>query len=141
MKLLVGIDGSKASVEAAKYAAKLIENLRSKWHITLISVHDDSGLKHFKRYVPKGVINDYLRELCTQDLQKAQKQLKVQNVPYDMIIEFGNVPKTIVDVASKGNFDMIVLGAKGRTMIKDFVMGSVAMRVIALATIPVTLVR
>ncbi len=141
MKLLVGIDGSKASVEAAKYAAKLIENLRSKWHITLISVHDDSGLKHFKRYVPKGVINDYLRELCTQDLQKAQKQLKAQNVPYDMIIEFGNVPKTIVDVASKGNFDMIVLGAKGRTMIKDFVMGSVAMRVIALATIPVTLVR
>ena len=141
MKMLVGIDGSKDSVEAAKYAARLAKDFRSKSHLTLISVHDDSALKHFKRYVPKGVINDYLRELCSQDLQKAQKQLDATNVPHDMIIEFGNIPETIVDVARKGNFDMIILGAKGRTMIKEIVMGSVAMHVIALATIPVTLVR
>ncbi len=141
MKMLVGIDGSKASVEAAKYAAKLARDCRSKSHITLISVHDDTALKHFKRYVPKGVINDYLRELCSQDLQKAQKQLDADNVAHDMIIEFGNIPEMIVDAARKGNFDLIVLGAKGRTMIKEIVMGSVAMHVIALATIPVTLVR
>jgi nucleotide-binding universal stress UspA family protein len=104
-------------------------------------VHDDTALKHFKRYVPKGVINDYLRELCSQDLQKAQKQLDADNVAHDMIIEFGNIAETIADVARKGSFDLIVLGAKGRTMIKEIVMGSVAMHVIALATIPVTLVR
>ena len=141
MKILVGIDGSKASVNAAKYAARLVHDFRSKSHITLISVHDDTALKHFKRYVPKGVINDYLRELCSQDLQKAQKQLDADNVAHDMIIEFGNISETIADVARKGNFDLIVLGAKGRTMIKEIVMGSVAMHVIALATIPVTLVR
>ncbi len=141
MRILVGIDGSKASVNAAKYAARLVHDFRSKSHITLISVHDDSALKHFKRYVPKGVIQDYLRELCSQDLQQAQKELDKQNMPHDMIIKFGNVSETIVDTSQTDGFDMIVLGAKGRSMVKEIVMGSVAMHVLAMAPIPVLLVR
>lgn len=141
MKILVGIDGSKASVAAAKYAVRLVRDFRSKSHITLISVHDNSALKHFKRYVPKGVINDYLRELCSKDLLPAQKELKKLNINYDMIVEFGNVSESIVSAARAGGFDMLVLGAKGRSMIKEIVMGSVAMHVIAIAEIPVVLVR
>lgn len=141
MKILVGIDGSKSSVNAAKYAAKLAASLRTKNRITLLSVHDDTGLKHFKRFAAKGAIDDYLRELSDKDLQSAKKILDNAKVAHDMQIEYGRVADTLVSVATQGKFDMIVLGTKGRSTLKDFVMGSVALSVLSSAKIPVVLVR
>ena len=46
MKILVATDGSKSSLNAVKYAAKLASNLRTKNTVTLVSVHDDAALKH-----------------------------------------------------------------------------------------------
>jgi len=45
MKILVAVDGSKSSLNAVKYAVKLVSNLRSEDRITLINVHDDQGLR------------------------------------------------------------------------------------------------
>ena len=47
MKFLVAVDGSKSSVSATRYAAKLASAVRGNNHVTLVSVHDDSALKHF----------------------------------------------------------------------------------------------
>ena len=62
MKLLVAIDGSAASQNAVKYAASLFQSLNGQNHISLITVQDDSSLRLFKKYTPKGAVEDYLRE-------------------------------------------------------------------------------
>ena len=141
MKILVGIDGSKSSVNAAKHAAKLATSLRTKNRVTLLSVHDDSGLKHFKRFAAKGAIEDYLREISEKDLLAAQKILDAAGVAHVMQIEYGRAADVLIEVSTKGKFDMIVLGSKGRSTLKNFVMGSVALSVLSSATIPVVLVR
>jgi nucleotide-binding universal stress UspA family protein len=141
MKILVGIDGSKSSANAAKYAAKLATSLRTKNRVTLLSVHDDSGLKHFKRFAAKGAIEDYLREISEQDLRAAQKILDGAGVAHDMQIEYGRAADALIAVATKGKFDMIVLGSKGRSALKSFVMGSVALSVLSSSKIPVVLVQ
>lgn len=141
MKILVGIDGSKSSVNAAKYAAKLAGSLRTKNRVTLLSVHDDSGLKHFKRFAAKGAIEDYLREISEKDLRAAQKILDGAGVSHDMQIEYGPAAETLIAVATKGKFDMMILGSKGRSALKNFVMGSVALRVLSSSKIPVVLVQ
>jgi nucleotide-binding universal stress UspA family protein len=46
MKILVPVDGSKSALNAVKYAAKLSANLRTNDTVTLITVHDDQGLRH-----------------------------------------------------------------------------------------------
>ena len=75
MKVLLPVDGSKSSLNAVKYVAKLATNSRSPIKVTLVSVHDDVGLGHVKQFVSKSVVDDYLREVSEKDLKPAQKVL------------------------------------------------------------------
>lgn len=142
MKILVATDGSQKSLRAVKYAARLAHLLRTASNkITLISVHDDTGLRHAKALVGKAEVADYLRELSEKELKPARKLLQADGIGYDMEIRTGHVAQEIVDCASKGKFDMIVLGSKGRSAVADLLIGSVAQRVLATAKQPVVVVK
>lgn len=141
MKFLVAVDGSRSSLSAARYAAKLASAVRGHNHITLLSVHDDSALKLFKRYVPKGVIGDYLRDMSEHDLARSRKLLDKAGIAHDMAIRFGDITTQILEEIQSSGCDMIVLGSKGRGALKSLVMGSVAQKVSARASVPVLLVR
>ena len=142
MKILVAIDGSKFSMHAMKYAAKLVESLLPDSNvITLISVHDDIGLRHAKAFVGHDVVADYLRELSDKDLEPARKILDEAGIKHDMVVKTGQVAQEIIDCAKSGKFDLIVLGSKGRGAIADLLIGSVAQRVLTMAQTPVLLVK
>jgi len=141
MKILVAIDGSKNSLNAAKYAAKLASALRTKNSITLLSVHDDAGLKHAAQFVGKQQINDYLREMSEKELKPAQKLLDKAGVKHDMAIRIGHIAEEIIKLGTAGKFDLIVMGSKGRGGFMDLVLGSVAQRVSNYAKQPVLLVK
>lgn len=142
MKILVAVDGSKFSLHAVKYAAKLVAGLQSGPHsITLICVHDDTGLNHAKSFVGKAAVADYLREVCEKELKPARKLLEATGIRHDMVERTGHVAKEILDCAGKGKFDLVVLGSKGRGAIADLLIGSVAQRVLAAARQPVLLVK
>lgn len=142
MKILVATDGSKPALHAVKYAAKLIGLLSSASNsITLVSVHDDVGLRHAKAFVGQEAIADYLRELSEKELKAARKILDGAGVKHDMEVRTGHISQEIVSCAKTGKFDLIVLGSKGRGAISDLLLGSVAQRVLATAEIPVILVK
>ena len=142
MKILVATDGSKSALQAVKYASKLVRQLSStSSSITLISVHDDTGLRHAKAFVGSDTVADYLRELSEKELKPAQKVLDAAGIKHDMEVRIGHVAQEIVQCAKAGKFDLIVLGAKGRSAIVDLLIGSVAQRVLATAEMPVLLTR
>jgi len=141
MKILLPIDGSKTSINAAKYVAQLVGNLRSKASVTLMSVHDDFGLNHVKQFVSKSVVDDYLREISEKELKPAQKVLDAAGIKHSMIIKRGHVANENLETAKKEKFDMIVMGAKGRGSVMDLLIGSVAQRVVSSAKQPVLLVK
>ena len=142
MKILVATDGSKSALQAVKYASKLVRQLSStSSSITLISVHDDTGLRHAKAFVGSDVVADYLRELSEKELKPAQKVLDAAGIKHDMEVRIGHVAQEIVQCAKAGKFDLIVLGAKGRSAIVDLLLGSVAQRVLSTAETPVLLTR
>ena len=141
MKILLPIDGSKTSINAAKYVAQLIGDLRSKASVTLMSVHDDFGLNHVKQFVSKSVVDDYLREISEKELKPAQKVLDAAGIKHSMIIKRGHVANENLETAKKEKFDMIVMGAKGRGGVLDLLIGSVAQRVVSSAKQPVLLVK
>jgi len=140
MKILVAIDGSKSSLHAAKFAVSLCTNMRSKDSITLINVQDDQGIKFARRQVGKAEINNYFTEFAKKDLKLSITYLNKTSIKHNSIIHIGHVAETIINTANKG-FDMVVLGAKGRGAINDFLIGSVAHRVLSKCKKPVLLIK
>ena len=142
MKILVATDGSKPALHAVKYAVTLLRQMSPGSHsITLMSVHDDVGLRHAKSLVGRTAVADYLRELSEKELKPARKVLDAANVAHDMVVRTGHVAPEIVACAKAGAYDLIVLGAKGRGAMADLLLGSVAQRVLSTAETPVLLVR
>jgi nucleotide-binding universal stress UspA family protein len=141
MKILLPIDGSKSSLNAAKYVAKLAKNSRSPVNVTLVSVHDDIGLSHVKQFVSKSVVDDYLREISEKELKPVQKILATAGIKHNMAIRRGHISEEIIALANKDKVDMIVMGAKGRSGLLDVLIGSVAQRVSSSAKQTVLLVK
>jgi nucleotide-binding universal stress UspA family protein len=141
MKILLATDGSKNALRAVRHAVKLVAELKSPSTVTLISVHDDTALRHAERFVGRKAVNDYLRDLSDQDLAAARKILDKAGVRHDMVIRTGHVAAEIAAAATEGGFDLLVLGGKGRSGLKDLLMGSVAQRVTELSKVPVLLVK
>lgn len=141
MKILVATDGSKNAVRAVKFAARLDQMLEKRGTVTLISVHDDTALRHAQRFVGKKAVDDYLRDLSEKDIAEARRVLDKAGVHHDMIIRTGHIATEIAAAAKEGRFDLLVLGSKGRSALKDLVIGSVASRVTSISTVPVLLVK
>lgn len=141
MKILVAVDGSQNSLRAVKYAAKLAKNLRTKTSITLINVHDDDPLNLIKKYTGNQAVKDYLAKLGQKELKSALKFLNSTKIKHSAIIEFGHIASTICRVLHKEKFDLIILGAKGRSSLLDIALGSVSQRVAVLAKQPVILIK
>lgn len=141
MKILLPIDGSKSSLNAAKYVTKFAKNSRSPVSVTLVSVHDDVGLGHVKQFVAKGVIDDYLREVSEKELKAAQKVLDTARIKHNMVIKRGHIAEEIISLANKDKVDLIVMGTKGRSSFVDVLIGSVAQRVSSSAKQAVLLIK
>ena len=142
MKILVATDGSTPALHAVKYVAELVSQLSSQSNnVTLISVHDDTGLQHAKSHVGSGAVADYLRERSETELKPARELLDAASVRHDIVVRTGHVAQEIVACSQEGIFDLIVLGAKGRGAIMDALIGSVAQRVLATAEVPVLFVK
>ncbi len=142
MKVLVATDGSKPALHAVKYIVKLLRSLSATSNsITLISVHDDVGLRHAKSFAGNDAVADYLRELSEKEMKPARKLLDSAGVKHDMEVRTGHVAQEIVRCAKAGKFDLIALGAKGRGAVADLLLGSVAQRVLTMSEVPVVLVK
>ena len=141
MRILVATDGSENSLSAVKFAAKLSASMGSRERLTVVSVHDDTALRHASQYVGKAEVDDYLGDKSRKELEPALLALERAGVEYEKAIVVGHVAEEIVKLADTGNYDIIVMGSKGRSGLADLLIGSVAQRVLATAKQPVLLVK
>jgi len=112
-KILVAIDGSESAEKALEHAVELAEKHKAK--ITLLNVQESKifGLKP-----------EVAKELGDYVLSDAAA--KVKGVEFKTLLEFGNPAETIIEVAEKGNYDLIVVGNRGLSSVKRFFLGSVS---------------
>ena len=112
-KILVAIDGSESAEKALEYAVELAK--KHKARVTLLNV-GESKLFSFKPEVVKEVGEHILSEATT----------KVKGLELNTRLEFGNPAETIIEVAEKENYDLLVVGSRGLSSVKRFFLGSVS---------------
>jgi nucleotide-binding universal stress UspA family protein len=141
-KILVAIDGSKASLKALSHAVYIGINFRS--HIQAISVVDELKLPFSAQY------SLWAKESHDQLFRKMLEQLNMEikrileshpDLKIDADVIEGNPAQKIVEFAELGDYDLIVIGAKGYGMIESLVIGSVSNAVVNTSTKPVLIVK
>jgi nucleotide-binding universal stress UspA family protein len=141
MKILVAIDGSKNSLRALKFAIKLTGRVSEPSELLLVNAHDDIALRGASQFVGKDAVKGYLDDLSRTELADAIQAADKSKVRYETRMLRGQIAQVIAKAASDADCDLIVLGSKGRSAIKDLLIGSVAQRVASLSDVPVTLVK
>ena len=112
-KILVAIDGSESADKALEHAVQLAKKHKAK--VTLLNV-EDSKLFALKPKVAREVGERVLSDAAA----------KVEGLKLNTQVEFGNPAETIIEVAEKGNYDLIVVGSRGLSSVKRFFLGSVS---------------
>ena len=133
-KILVGFDGSEGAEQALNRAMMMI---------------DTYGEMIILAVVPSPYEKTFVDEDMYQNLKKKAKNL-VDNLITDIgqheynvtgIVEEGDPASIIIDIASRENVDLIVLGSKGQSELGQYLIGSVANKVVQYAAKPVMVVR
>jgi len=143
----VAIDKSGYKDKVVSYAFTLAKSLGAE--ISVIHVVDQSSMVAAASIHPASSMMSAQKEYQDALIQDADKLLKgiVQLgkndgiTVHDKVLAGSSVKQTILDYAKDKEADMIIIGTKGMTGIKKFLVGSVANDVISHAHCPVLAVR
>jgi nucleotide-binding universal stress UspA family protein len=134
-KILVAVDGSKNADKAFEYASDLAKRVGA----SLLILHV------FEEFTNIGYsINQEIERNNREMLQKYQSRAKreLTRTFVDVMEAKGNdVAEEILQTADKENVDTIVVGSRGISEAKAFLLGSVSYKVSHYAKRPVIIVR
>ena len=142
-RILVPVDFSSHSDRAVRYAARLAGQVGAA--VELLHVVEDplvGGVYTAEIYVPsvpemiQGFIDD-----ASSRLASIKTTAFHHGADVDTAVIVGRAAHSIVEHATQGAFDLIVMGTHGRTGFSHLFMGSVAERVVRAAPCAVLTVR
>jgi nucleotide-binding universal stress UspA family protein len=139
-KILVPYDGSSFSNRAFKLALDLAQKYDSK--ITIVSCINTFSSGWFGKSGFEQIVVKKLRGKIMKEIQDLEKIAKKKNVPIKgRIFETPSITKTLLTFVKSNNIDLIVIGSKGQSGIKDLFLGSISHGVVQRAQCPVWVVR
>jgi nucleotide-binding universal stress UspA family protein len=137
-RILVPVDGSPAALRALALAGRRKKDSGRDLAILVLNVQASLPPS---RYVSAATIRDHYMRMAKLSLASARtgaRRLKLEAAFYS---RRGDPAPTIARFARKMDCGEIIMGTRGRGRMASFVLGSVALRVIQLASVPVTLVK
>lgn len=142
-KILVPTDFGEAADTALDYARALARNFNAS--IDVLHVVEDASARMFAGEIYVGVPPTLQKDLEAAAQAELERRL-VDNDPVPLpvrpIVLTSNAPAlTIVQYAKATAVDLIVMGTHGRGPMAHLLMGSVAERVVRVASCPVLVVR
>jgi nucleotide-binding universal stress UspA family protein len=137
--ILCPVDRSPSSLEAITYAIALARWQGARLH--LLEVVESAAAASGRR-APEddSVLND-TRAALERDLRRVLTARRAADVKVTIHMRTGNVVQEILAQARESRADLVLIGSHGRGGVQRLVLGSVAEKVLRLATCPVLVVR
>lgn len=140
-KLCVCIDGSECSLHALKHALRRTIECPSTT-LLLITVQPEPVVYgEIEVYVTHERMAELQRLHSTDILKPAEEIARKAGATVATEIAVGDIAPTLVRRAEQHQCDEIIMGTRGMNAVGNLVFGSVANKVVHIATVPVTLVR
>lgn len=145
-KILVAVDGSEHSDKALRYATMFAENFNSK----IILVHVFSIPNSVEPAIGSSLtpaIIDATHKSGEEILKRAEdkvekvKKIKKRLIPFKKYLKQGNAVDQIIGIAVKEKVNLIIIGARGLSKLKEIFLGSVSEGVTHKAHCPVMIIK
>lgn len=147
-KVLYSTDFSPLAEVALDYVKKLKE--AGEKEVVVVHVIDDLSIelpegtdllneKELYKILPE-VDQEYVTSLIER-LEAIKKILEGEGLTVRLYLRYGNIPKQIVEVAKQEKVKLIVMGAHGKGLLTEILLGSVSTDVIRNAECPVLIVK
>lgn len=131
MKILVPVDGSKYSMEGVRIAADYAKAKGAKVLLMTV-VPFVAGMDLEISAVKWEKLRSEMKEAGEDALEKARFYLKSESVAAQTILSTAtNVAEEIISVVEKEKVDLIIIGSRGLTGAKRFMLGSTATKVVS----------
>ncbi len=140
MKILIAADGSKYTKQAINYLITHRDQFGAQPEIRLINVHHPLPGRAAAA-LGKSVIAKFYAEEAQKATAEARKILDKAGLKYSASNLVGDAGVLIAAQASKGGFDLVVMGSHGHSSLSNLVLGSVATKVLSLCKVPVLVIR
>lgn len=156
-RILYATDLSDTARHALGYAAVMGEKFGAEVTVVhvvpdLIEIYSMGSGMEVGAYLPREDWEKFQSKGITEAQESLKKRVEEvcdleypgENCPLSpdrARVAVGNPVDRIVELASSGSFDLVVMGTHGHGKIEEFILGSVATGVIRRCPVPVTVVR
>jgi nucleotide-binding universal stress UspA family protein len=149
-KILVGVDGSENSEKALDYALEVAEKFSAS--VLILNVFQPPPEFEYQPTMLQQLIDNQsnmasfikdLRKVHEAVLSRAtERATKLKpNLEITAELKEGDASSKIVETATNGQFDMIVIGHRGDSKIKELLLGSTSEKVAHTARCPVLITK
>ncbi|MBP6902458.1 MAG: universal stress protein [Burkholderiaceae bacterium] len=140
MKILVPVDGSPFTKRMLAYLAAHDEWLGAQHRYTLMYVSPAVPAR-----AAAVIDKETLKGYYTDEAEKVFKPIRTffakQKIQAEFVAKVGHAADAIVDLAEKGQYDLLMMGSHGHGVLGNLVLGSVATKVISRCGVPVLIIR
>ena len=140
MKTLLPTDGSKCARRAAEYVIR---------HAAMLGPDPDLVLLHVQPRLPnraaaalsRTAVERYYHDQSEKALALARRMLGRKSIAFKEVKLLGDAGEAIASFATKGRFQLIIMGSRGLGGFGSLVLGSVAHKVLANCKVPTLIIR
>jgi len=138
-KVLLPVDGSRHALLAAYYLADFArQHGPFEAHVVNVEPKPQSWQTHG---MEREAIAEHLKARAASSIEPAMEILKEAGVTCHAHFEMGEIAQTIAALCNSLGCDAIVMGTRGLGGIAGLALGSVALKVLHLAKVPVTCIN
>jgi nucleotide-binding universal stress UspA family protein len=136
--IVVGTDGSAGAEAAIQKVIELMRGTGATVHL-VCAYPGRSALERIGMTARQDPVN--LRGVAADVLARDERRFAEAGFTVEKHVREGDPADTIIDVAGENNADMIVVGARGHTGLRRFMLGSVSAKLAHHAPLSLLIVR
>jgi nucleotide-binding universal stress UspA family protein len=145
-KILLAVDGSEVSLKAVDETIKLANALKAEVDLVSVVYEQPVFLAPGAITLPnleetrKGILNTVL-EATSDMVRHLAKRFQQSGIKVNTLVIQGKPAEEIIRLVNDGSYDLVILGSRGLSGVKGYLLGSVSNKVANYVKTSVLIVR